>query len=266
MGLASFVLSTRLKCQLLLPIKYSHRSILRRNIVTAHFPLLQVKSSLPLYSFLQFPAQRNDLSACTIKPGHERKMTEAFVPRFGFTNGHNIFSAISKHYPVSRENDVFECGKFNFGPCLRSLDIFSYVEEPHASLLLFSGATDESKFVERLCHSYPDLTHCNAHPISITMRPNEAQHFLHPSIGKTGALQDNYSILLEMIFFSSREYPLLCNKSRNDGKQLWIGTPHKGKWRHKHTIVRRNDMKRNVYALQGVDILKMKYLKWGEVQ
>ncbi|PHJ20808.1 hypothetical protein CSUI_005360 [Cystoisospora suis] len=58
----------------------------------------------------------------------------------------------------------------------------------------------------------------------------------------------------------------LCNKVFNDKKDRKRAYPQRGFWKKQHFLQIKNNTTRLAFAVQGVDVLKLKRLRWGEVR
>ncbi|CBZ49643.1 conserved hypothetical protein [Neospora caninum Liverpool] len=61
-----------------------------------------------------------------------------------------------------------------------------------------------------------------------------------------------------------REYR--CNKVRTDKKERKRAFPQRGFWKKQNFLQVKNNTVRLAFAVQGVDLLKLKRLRWGEVR
>lgn len=57
-----------------------------------------------------------------------------------------------------------------------------------------------------------------------------------------------------------------CNKTRSDKRYRKRGFTHRGYWKKQHRLQIKHERLRLAFALQGVDLLKLKTLRWGEVR
>lgn len=62
------------------------------------------------------------------------------------------------------------------------------------------------------------------------------------------------------------ENSYLCNKVFNDKKERKRAYPQRGFWKKQHFLQIKNNTTRLAFAVQGVDLLKLKRLRWGEVR
>ncbi|PFH31602.1 hypothetical protein BESB_025760 [Besnoitia besnoiti] len=63
---------------------------------------------------------------------------------------------------------------------------------------------------------------------------------------------------------AKREYR--CNKVRTDKKDRKRAFPQRGFWKKQNFLQNRSNTTRLAFAVQGVDLLKLKRLRWGEVR
>ncbi|OEH75216.1 hypothetical protein cyc_00066 [Cyclospora cayetanensis] len=57
----------------------------------------------------------------------------------------------------------------------------------------------------------------------------------------------------------------LCNKVRSDKRQRKRAFAHRGHWGRQRRLQLKHERLRLAFAYQGVDLLKLKSLRWGEV-